>query len=214
MTLESPAIIERLERLERQNRHLKRCAVILLLVLSSVFLMGQAAPSSRTVEAQKFVLVDSGGNVRAELIILPSGLPGLRFLDTKGGIESLVTGGGLAMFDGQVNTANLYHSGLVIQSLAGERTISLGGYSGATPPPRGYSPPAALIGLYGSSGKTRLELTAEEAGPTLSMSDTEGFSAHLGRTDLQTPRTGEDLKTSAASLVLFDKTGTVIWRAP
>lgn len=44
--------------------------------------------------------------------------------------------------------------------------------------------------------------------------DESGFSATVGRTDLVTPRTGETHKTSAASLVLFDKDKNVIWRAP
>jgi hypothetical protein len=44
--------------------------------------------------------------------------------------------------------------------------------------------------------------------------DEQGFSATLGVANLQTPRTGETQKRSAASLVLFDKDKNVIWKAP
>jgi hypothetical protein len=44
--------------------------------------------------------------------------------------------------------------------------------------------------------------------------DADGFAATLGVTDLVTPRTGETHKTSAASLVLFNKDKNVIWKAP
>jgi hypothetical protein len=42
----------------------------------------------------------------------------------------------------------------------------------------------------------------------------QGFSAALGVNNLVTPRSGETHKTSAASLVLFDKNKNVIWKAP
>ncbi len=41
----------------------------------------------------------------------------------------------------------------------------------------------------------------------------EGFQTVLGGTDLETPRTGETHKTSAASVVLFDKDKIVLWQA-
>ena len=36
----------------------------------------------------------------------------------------------------------------------------------------------------------------------------------IGSIDLETPRTGETHKTSAASVVLFDKDKQVVWQAP
>jgi hypothetical protein len=51
-------------------------------------------------------------------------------------------------------------------------------------------------------------------GDALRLSDPQGFSASFGVTDLITPSTGETHKTSAASLVLFDKKKSVIWKAP
>jgi hypothetical protein len=48
----------------------------------------------------------------------------------------------------------------------------------------------------------------------LNLQDQDGFLATLGVTNIVTPRTGETHSTSAASLVLFDKNKSVIWKAP
>jgi len=50
--------------------------------------------------------------------------------------------------------------------------------------------------------------------PILVLRDSQNFQAHLGVTDTETTRTGESHKTSAASLVFFDKDGKVIGKSP
>lgn len=57
----------RLTRLERANRCSRVGAVAALLGIAAVLLMGQAAPSSRTVEAEKIFVKDSTGKIRATL---------------------------------------------------------------------------------------------------------------------------------------------------
>ncbi|MBI4463593.1 MAG: hypothetical protein HY647_02710 [Acidobacteria bacterium] len=57
-------------------------------------------------------------------------------------------------------------------------------------------------------------LSADENGSKLELLDRQGFSAIIGSTALVTPRTGATRKTSAASVVLFDKDKHVIWQAP
>jgi len=49
---------------------------------------------------------------------------------------------------------------------------------------------------------------------SVSLFDEHGFATTLGRAGLVTPRTGETQLTSAASLTMFDKNKTVIWKAP
>jgi len=56
----------RLDRVERENRRLKRAGVVALAVIAAVVLMGQAT-GSKVVEAQKFVVKDADGTVRAIL---------------------------------------------------------------------------------------------------------------------------------------------------
>ena len=58
------AILERVGKLEAQNRRLRWGNVAILALFSAAILMGQAAPSPRVVEAQRFILKDSDGNVR------------------------------------------------------------------------------------------------------------------------------------------------------
>ena len=50
-------------------------------------------------------------------------------------------------------------------------------------------------------------------GPALELTDARRFKSALGVTRLTT-RTGADEKTSAASLVMFDEQGKVIWKQP
>jgi len=60
-------LARRVERLERENRRLKGAGTAVVLGLVAVFLMGQAVPTRPTIEAQRFVLKDKGGKIRAAL---------------------------------------------------------------------------------------------------------------------------------------------------
>lgn len=62
-------IIERLNRLERQNRRLKMGALIVGLIVGAAFLVGQVKPevAPKVVTAGEFVLVDVEGRRRADL---------------------------------------------------------------------------------------------------------------------------------------------------
>lgn len=63
----SDVLVRRIERLERENRRFKRVGVALALGLVAVLLMGQAPGRARTLEAEKLVLKDRGGKIRAVL---------------------------------------------------------------------------------------------------------------------------------------------------
>ncbi len=62
-------LARRLDRVERENRVLKRAGVVALAVIAAVVLMGQATESKveKVVEAERFVVRDSSGNLRAAL---------------------------------------------------------------------------------------------------------------------------------------------------
>jgi hypothetical protein len=72
----------------------------------------------------------------------------------------------------------------------------------------------AWLSLLSSEGKAGAEMSVTPGGPSLQLSDAPGFKAVIGTVDLQTTRTGEAHRTSAASVALFEKDGQVIWRAP
>lgn len=79
-------IRRRLDRLDRENRRLRRITATAVVGLAAGILMGQASPRQvpGVVEAQKFVLQDARGESRAELTVLPDGSPTLGFLDREG----------------------------------------------------------------------------------------------------------------------------------
>jgi len=62
--------------------------------------------------------------------------------------------------------------------------------------------------------KPRAFLAQLPEGAFLTVTDKEGFETTVGTKDLVTSRTGETHKTSAASVVLFDKDKNVLWKAP
>jgi len=77
------ALAQRLEKVEQQNRRLKRVGVVVLALAVAGIIMGQAMPGARKVEAEEFVLRDAAGNVRAELVAFKDGLA-LTLLDESG----------------------------------------------------------------------------------------------------------------------------------
>ncbi len=87
MTTQQPdfaAVMRRLEKLERQNRWMKRAgAVVLLLAGAAVLMGGQDQPKGKSAEPEKYVLRDDKGNERAWLGMAKDG-PALRFRDEKG----------------------------------------------------------------------------------------------------------------------------------
>jgi len=80
---ELAAVVARLEKVERQNRRLKRVGVVVLALAVAGMVMGQAMPRARIVEAEEFVLKDAARNVRAELAAFKDG-PALTLLDENG----------------------------------------------------------------------------------------------------------------------------------
>ena len=57
-TSEWTAVMNRLERLEKQNRRMKQIGALALVLIGAVLLMGQATPT-KTVEANEFILRDT-----------------------------------------------------------------------------------------------------------------------------------------------------------
>lgn len=69
------------------------------------------------------------------------------------------------------------------------------------------------MAVYGSGGKFIVN-TDNEVGPRLLLSDKEGYSSVLGKSDLVITKTGKTDQAPAASLVLFSKDNKVMWSAP
>ena len=176
---------DRLFKLETQNRRLKRVGSAVLIAVTLLVVMGQA-PSKKIVEANEFILKDSGGKTRADLSVNET---------TKTPVAQLV------LFDPNGHEKVRVDSGL--PGLGGG--IVLSGDNG---------PNALLTSTFLSISRDNNKTGMTMAEDGLIVSDGKGFEAAIGVVSLVTPSTGETHKTSVASLVLFDKDKNVIWKAP
>jgi len=191
----------RLEKLERENRRIKKLGIVAAAFASVLFISGQAK-TNKVVEANEFRLVDASGKVRARLAmltllenaVLQKDIPNLSFYDVEGHSRIFI-----AAFEHQ---SRIYLNG-------SQQTVSSEMWAG--------SPGAvgAGVNINGPSGYFLVSLDGTViAGPQLEIADKEGYSTQIGKTDLVATKTGKKERTPAASLVLFDKDKKVLWSAP
>lgn len=250
-------LLNRVEKLEKTNRRLKHFAAAALMLIGTVFLMGQASPN-RTLEANRFILTDSAGKVRGSLSMSQKG-PQLAFLDANGQTRVVLEAGDTQKLtflrpngrEGAHLTSSCVTQapGSCLSSLgltSGDEKYQIllmtdplsGSMLGFTEPPREEDFPthaeytkalpriqvrlagggttfkqAADLTLFHSGGGG-VSVESDEDGPRVKLLDGEGFQATVGNTALVTPSTGQKRKTSAASVILFDKDKNVIWQAP
>jgi hypothetical protein len=119
---EPHSISERLEKIERENRVLKRIGVVVLSFLAALVIMGQAKPR-RTIEAESFILRDSAGRMRAEINMDQSGTPALTFYDEHEGRGSYFREGDL-MFLRKEEFTRMNATGVTVNNQEGH--IDLG----------------------------------------------------------------------------------------
>ena len=188
-------LMVRVGRLERQARRLKVLIVTFTLGMGATVLMGQAGPV-RTLEATAFILKDETGMVRAKLFIDPTVKgPSLSLYDSKGQRRVWLN-----------QNSKRDAEGLILYS----------------DPPEQYgsaqvllTPDGASLNLLSAKLKGGILLATNSIpGPALEIVDAKGFSANVGVGEIEVPGTGEERTTSAASIILHDKNGKVIWSAP
>ena len=66
-TSDLASVLERVEKLERQNRKLKSTGLIALIAIGGLLLMGQTSLQRRTIQAEEFQLVDSHDKVMGRI---------------------------------------------------------------------------------------------------------------------------------------------------
>jgi hypothetical protein len=190
----------RLAKVETQNRRLKQLGVAALIILTLFLVMGQA-PTKKAVEANEFVLKDDTGKVRIRLCMQDpdfsggAAFPKMVFLDTKGNTS--------LEFDGSI--PGLSREGA---DLGGTVQIS---------DVQGHRVSALLADDSGGHfwvAKWKEDAAAWVNPGSVEAGDDNGFLAAVGVEDLVAPTPGQTHKTSAASVVLFDKNKNVIWKAP
>jgi hypothetical protein len=207
-THEQDVLVSRIERLEEQNRRLKRGGVVCLLAIASIGLMGQttqhksthaAAPAPapapvmpKNIEAESFVLKDTSGRVRAELSMDGTG-PSFRLRDQSG--SALVT---LSLNDAAPGGPILLLSDP--QHGAG---LSMSVLEGA----------GSQLSLTGTRAGSQAHIGVTTDGTSLELFDQEGFSTDIGN-GAQVSKGGQLKKTSAASIMLFNKDRKLLWSTP
>jgi hypothetical protein len=211
-TPQQDAILARIARLERANRRLKQGAIVFLVMIASAGLMAQtrqsapaasqrpkgraaapapAAPAGPTaVEAQGFILKDANGKVRAELG-LTGGTPSLKFRDESG--SALVS---LSLNEGPGGPV------LLLSDPQHHASVALSVLEKAGP----------QLSLTGERADIQLRMGVSPDGTTLELSDKEGFTTSIGNGIV--PKNGQVKKTSAASIVLYNKERKVLWSQP
>jgi hypothetical protein len=187
-TPELQTMVERLDKVEEQNRRIKRGSVTVFVALSALVLMGQAVPSPRVVEAQKFVLKDADGNVRGWMGVIGKGSElTLGNVNRQPGMTLMVS----------PDSSDLHFFG------SRKGGMTLGVNSG--------DPALSMIDAEGNGGAG---IAFVKDGPSLTLEDGKGFSTVVGATQLETTAKGAAHQISAASIVLFGKDRKVIWQAP
>lgn len=113
-------IMARLDRLERENRRLKRLGVAALVIAAALGLMAATRPVPDKITAHEFDVVDSAGKVRVAMSISPSkvGMPGLALYDRSGNPVAGLTTMGLS--------AGGRYSELQISSPHGKSVVTMG----------------------------------------------------------------------------------------
>ncbi len=190
-----PDLTHRLDRLERENRWLKRGGLVALVVLAGAFMMGQAAPEKipLVLKAHSFQVVDQAGKLRARLGVGADGAPRLLLYDKAGKLRG--------MLGVRPNGAShLFFSGPDGKLRAG--LVVIDGV------PR--------LDLHDETGEIRARLSLRADGsPSLLLFDNGGnIRAALGHVEVEARRTGTVEQRDASSVVLFDTGGKVIWKAP
>jgi hypothetical protein len=147
----------RLEKLERENRTMKRVGLSALLVLGATLLMGQAAPRPKfqqQVRTQSLVLVNAKGEQFGGLLVHDDNTVSLSFGGPGGPMLQLAAGRGARP------------TGIALTDSAGALRAQLSFHEA-----RGV-----LLGLHDSTGTVKAMAAVENNGNTLSLWSNSGTS--------------------------------------
>jgi len=192
----------RIDNLERQNRSVKRLTAVLFFVITALVVAGIAVPRqvAKQIEAERFVLRDKEGRLRATLGAGEEGHMGLTLYD-KSGTNRIWLG-----VKDKNNTVKL-----TLHDQEGKHRVALGATADVT-----------LLIVYGKDGKANLVLDTMNGG-AVSLARKGELWGHFGainedvgisfyKNDEIRARLGLDSQ-GAQELKFFDKDKKVIWSA-
>lgn len=215
LEFEREQILTRLEKLERQNRALKRGGVVVLLALVSVGLMAQTKPQTtpkkrttkpaaaapaapaepvlpKNIEAESFTLKDANGKVRAELAMSGTG-PALKLHDVNG--SALVT---ISLNDS--SPAGPY---VLLSDPQHKAGVTLSALENA----------GSQLLMTGDKSDAQAHIGVAPDGAGIQITDAEGFSTNIG-SNMLVKGNAAAKKTTAAAIALYNKDHKVLWSQP
>jgi hypothetical protein len=213
-------LIARLERLEGDNRRMKRLGIAALALAAGLGLMAAERPVPDVIKAKGFDVVDNQGRIRAALYMDFRGDPRFYLRGADGTLRAELSceadDTSLALYDANGRdreTLQVFKDlpSIWLRDRNGEVNVSIHG--GLMLPSFG---PGIMLGIA-DKGQAVMDLSVTPKGEaTIELQDAQGFRMDLGSIGTMTPRTGETQQTSAASIVMFGNEGEhhVIWRAP
>jgi hypothetical protein len=144
------------------------------------------------IEAGSFIMKDSNGKIRAELLMAATG-PVFKLLDESG--TSLIA---LSLNDSSPQGPMMllsdpqHHAGFSLSVLEGM---------------------GSQLSLVGARPDIQARMEVSPEGTSLEMSDADGFATSIGN-GMQATKGKQPKKTTAASVTLYGKDRKVLWSAP
>jgi hypothetical protein len=179
------ALLDRLQKLESENRKMRRFGTLVLVAIAVLILMGQAGKSgtpNRALDADSLVIRDAAGNVRIELGLLEDQSPFLRMFGRNDNKSASL----LLSSNQKGSNVSFWGKGIMVLTDVDSPSLVLANGGGGT------SIEPQLVTTY----------------------DSDNFHTFMGKMATVDDRTGSTTWTTAASLKLVRKDGKVIWRAP
>jgi hypothetical protein len=232
-------LTRRVERLERENRLLKGFALLAFVaILGSAPLMGQVSKStaSDVVRTRGLELVDDQGRERATLSAQGGDFVGLVLWDAAGkarvSMEANKDGSSLFLSDSNAkhrvslwSPANGGDAEVALNDENAKERLRL--WANANASGQNVTDETTKIGAFlkadkrgawfqvlNGAQKSEARIETLDGSATLALSDAAGYASTFGVTSLVDTKTGTKSPRSAASIVMIDKDGRVVWEAP
>jgi hypothetical protein len=210
---------DRLDRLERGNRRLRRFGLFAFLGVALLFVMGQTSPSivPEVIEAKRFVVKDASGRNLAALGTDRDGAPLLVLTNLDGGL-----GATLEVTAARKPSLTLYDragNSRAIMSVDSEGSPGLSLMDKTGTPRLGLAVATQGSGglvLYGDNNTARASLGLGTSwSPYLVFMDDGGnIRTALGHADALPPALTKTFRVADYSMMLINEKGGMVWSAP
>ncbi len=225
-------LVERLEKLERDNQRLKRlgaAALVVIAALGATYMtscssLGRRSGTNGVLTAGEFDMLDSSGKVRVKIAmdcsVPKSCWPAIDLYDESEKSRTVIGAGTLGI-TGEKSNTTLLDRGIQVESISSGghlgdianlgvglggpgAEVTLSGPGGLSVQLRGQSLlPGGEGGVLDLVGRNGNSVYLESDSPLIEIAEGKGSYMDLGSTGLATARTGATEQTSAASIVMF-----------